>query len=423
MTSLVVLLLMFTGIDCIGFIVRKVYYIKFKKAVDKLTNLNDTLILNQKKLNESRNQLHALINSINDIVFEVNEDKKCLNVWYNEQAPLHFDPKQLLETSLGEIIGEHKARPFAQAIDSVIQTLTPTSLEFPSLFGIDKWFLAKMTPVYDLEGKYTSRISVAITDISAQKKFQLALVKNESMLLEAHAIAKLGNWWFNAETRENYWSGNLYRVLEIIDIPGGMDKFKYYIKLVHPADVADTINYFTNISTSSSSTFEHKLITPKGNLKYLKVVRGEIIRDESGQFKSISGVIQDITEIRLSEKSAKISQAELIEAQTIAKIGNWKLDLSTGLLTWSDEIANIYEIEDKAHPLAGLIRMFFNYVHPDDRPMLKKVIKSPDDITNNSYEYRINTATGNIKYLSIIVGKLIKRNGTLHKITGTIQDI
>jgi two-component system sensor histidine kinase/response regulator len=95
-TSLIILLATFTTIAYITFTVRKVYRQKFKKAVDNLTRLNHTLMLNEQKLRESRNQLHAIINSINDIVFEMDENKNCLNVWYNEMLPLHFDPKKML---------------------------------------------------------------------------------------------------------------------------------------------------------------------------------------------------------------------------------------------------------------------------------------------------------------------------------------
>jgi two-component system sensor histidine kinase/response regulator len=60
--------------------------------------------------------------------------------------------------------------------------------------------------------------------------------------------------------------------------------------------------------------------------------------DETGKLSRIVGIIQDITETRLAEKAVKVSQTELQEAQTIAKIGNWKFDNATKNLTWSDEV-------------------------------------------------------------------------------------
>jgi two-component system sensor histidine kinase/response regulator len=419
----ILLLSAFTVIAYITVIVRKVYRLKFKKALHNLTNLNRTLVLNQQKLRESRNQLHALINSINDIIFEVDENKTCLNVWYNELVPLHFNPRALVNKPLQDIIGLEKARPFGEAIDQVIANRKPISMEFASVFGTDKWYMAKMTPVFDREGNYTSRISISITDISDRKKYENALKQNEALLLEAHAIAKLGNWWFDGNTRESYLSGNLYTILEIDNLDIGADKFGVYMSLVHPDDHESTVKYFAEITTLSPSTFEHKIITHNGNLKYIKVIRGDVVYDEQGNFKRISGVIQDITGIRLSEKSARVSRAELIEAQTIAKIGNWKWEVTLGLLSWSDEINNIYEFNGGNHSAHNFIRMFLKHVHPDDKYIFKKLVKSPASVTNTSYEYRIITPAGKIKHLSAIVDKLLTRDGSLRKIIGTVQDI
>src|SRR6185503_16579983 len=62
--------------------------------------------------------------------------------------------------------------------------------------------------------------------------------------------------------------------------------------------------------------------------------------------------------------------------------------------------------------------------HPADRHILRQHLKDLSKITNTSYEYRIITPNGHVKYLSIIVGKLVKReDGVLRKVIGTLQDI
>jgi two-component system sensor histidine kinase/response regulator len=42
------------------------------------------------------------------------------------------------------------------------------------------------------------------------------------------------------------------------------------MSLVHPDDLERTTEYFTNITTITETSHEHKMITPKGNLKYIK---------------------------------------------------------------------------------------------------------------------------------------------------------
>jgi len=120
--------------------------------------------------------------------------------------------------------------------------------------------------------------------------------------------------------RGNFLVGEgLYKILEIEEIPENTDKYEYYISLIHPDDREKACNYFSTKQFTGDITFEYRLITPKGNLKYFRALRGEMVRDESGNPKRSFGVLQDITETRLSVKEIKTSQAELLEAQTIGE--------------------------------------------------------------------------------------------------------
>ncbi|MBE9583410.1 response regulator [Mucilaginibacter sp. JRF] len=417
------LLAIFTASGYIIFIVRMVYRLRFKKAVDNLTKTNNSLKLSEQKLRDSRNQLHSLINSINDIVFEIHEDGHMLNVWYNEQKTLHFDPKVFFQNKLTDVVNSEKAAPLIEVITHVINDHQPKTIEFRSIFGVDKWFSAKITPVHDRQGKYTKRVSVAVTDITNQKNYEQALQNNQDLLLEAQSIAKMANWWFDANLNETYWSPNAYKMLEIKGIPDGLTHEEYYQSRVHPDDLTITKNFIQNLGLDGRKTFEHKIVTAKGNLKYIKIICGETSLNDDGSLKRVSGIIQDITEIRLSEKSAKISRAELIEAQTIAKIGNWKNEQALDRFSWSDEIANIYEIEKKHVALKNFVRLFFKHVHPDDRELLHKLLKTPSSAVGRSFEYRIIGTDGTIKHLSLIIGKVMRRDGVLRKIIGTLQDV
>jgi len=424
MLVLVVLLLTFTFIAYISFLVMMAYNLKFKRAVNHVIELNKTLVINDEKLREKRKKLNALINSLNDIIFEFDENKICLSTWFRRIEGRMMDPALCVGKRLSDILGAEKAKKFDDALDYVIKNKQQTSIEFSSDFGTGRWFVARLSPVYDRNGNYTSRISGSVTDISEQKKYADALKENEALLLEAQSIAKTGNWWYDHYTKETYWSKSLYSILEIDEIPVDISKYEYYISLIHPDDRENAYKYFSTIQKGDESQFEHKLITPNGNLKYFKALKGDLVRDENGKPKRSFGVLQDITESKLSEKKIKVSQAELLEAQTIARIGNWKWDISLNKLTWSDEISNIFEIGEQIVTENNLIKLLVQYVHPNDRSILKQHLKNIVNITNTSYEFRIVTPRGMIKYLSIIVGKLIKReDGSVRKIIGTIQDI
>jgi PAS domain S-box-containing protein len=420
---LIILSGIFTLIAYVSFLVMLAYKMQFKKAVNNIIQLNESLITHAEKLRNSQQQMHALISSINDTIFEFDENSICINVWFGPQSPDYLKAEVFLNKTLLESIGPERAEPFLVVYNHALKYNKSARIEFSSVYGEPGWFLAKASPVFDVNGKYTKRISISVTDISEQKKHADALTENKNLLLQAQDIAKTGNWWYDSDIKENYWSESLFKILEVANIPEEKSRFEYYMSMVHPDDMETAERYLTNINSVTESSLEHKFITPKGNLKYLRVLRGELVKNEDGGLKRVVGIIQDITESKLAEKAVKVSQAELLEAQTIAKIGNWKWDSTLKILSWSEEVNSIYEVDDNTVSSSRFGKTLLQCIHPDDRYIVNHLFKSGDN-SGSSYEYRIITPKGNIKHISVIPGKLMYReDGSVRKIIGTLQDI
>jgi two-component system sensor histidine kinase/response regulator len=385
-----------------------------KKAVDDYTS----------KLPNSPQQLNALINSLDDIIFEFDENKICLNAWFNEFKERITDPSMLIGKKIDDILGPEKSLKFNKALDYVIANRKPTSLEYISDYGTGRWLLAKLTPVFDRDGNYTHRISASISDITEQKTYAEALKEKELLLSEAQTIAKVGNWLYDSTTRDIFLSPHLLSILETKSIPDGVDKFQYYSKMIHPDDLEECMQFLFAVSTSDEKEYEHRLITPAGKLKYIRIIIGDKEFQDDGTLKRIVGIIQDITDIKLSEKALKKGRTELIEAQTIAKIGNWSWDTASGKLSWSDEITNVFEVEPALLLHLGIKRLLLRHVHKNDKFILQHLFKSAASIPNYTCVFRIVTPGGATKYLSVIIGKTLKNdNDTVRKIIGTLQDV
>ncbi len=90
----------------------------------------------------------------------------------------------------------------------------------------------------------------------------------------------------------------------------------------------------------------------------------------------------------------KLSEARLAEAQSIAKLGNWEIDMRTGVTYWSDEIYQILgttyaEGREASH------ESFINAVHPLDRDRVATVIRDAlADGNGFSFDCRIVIADG-----------------------------
>lgn len=372
----------------------------------------------------TRGQLNALINSLNDIIYEFDENKVCLNVWFNEHTDRIVDPGQCLGKKIEQVLGDEKALKFNNALDYVIQHKKPTSLEFISDYGTGSWFIAKLTPVFDKEGNYLHRISASVSDISEQKKYEQELCEKELLLLEAQNVAKIGNWLYDNGSEDIILSDNLLAILEADNLPTGIEKFEYYLNLVHPDDRDECREYLMTSYISNEKQFEHRIITPSGKLKYVRIIIGDTVFNEDGSFKRIFGILQDISDIKLSQKAIKKGQTQLVEAQTIAKIGNWSWRPASGRLSSSDEIANIFEVNAAQLSQLNPLKLLLKYTHKSDRTIIRHLFKGGALIPGFSCVLRIVTAAGKIKYISIIITKvLLDEKDELRKLIGTLQDV
>ncbi len=128
------------------------------------------------------------------------------------------------------------------------------------------------------------------------------------------------------------------------------------------------------------------------------------------------------TERREFETALKHSEFLYREAQEIAHIGHWELDLISQKLSWSEEIFRIFDMD----PLkfSASYETFLDLIHPDDRDMVDQAYR--DSVANDTpYDvvHRLRMKDGRIKYVNER-GKTERddSNRPLRSI-GTVQDI
>ena len=74
------------------------------------------------------------------------------------------------------------------------------------------------------------------------------------------------------------------------------------------------------------------------------------------------------------QQALALSEARLKEAQQMAHLGNWDLDLTSGTLLWSDEAYRIFELDPKTEQPS--FDRFMERVHPDDRELVRQAYDS-----------------------------------------------
>lgn len=147
---------------------------------------------------------------------------------------------------------------------------------------------------------------------------------------------------------------------------------------------------------------------------------------QSGSELFFVSTIRDATIHRQIEAGAdhaiRKSEALLAEAQRMAQLGNWELDLTTGELIWSDEIYRIFNIDPQR--FGASYEAFLEAIHPDDRESVDLAFKesveskAPYDIT-----HRLLMKDGTIKWVQERCETHYDGEGNPIRSIGTVLDI
>lgn len=133
-------------------------------------------------------------------------------------------------------------------------------------------------------------------------------------------------------------------------------------------------------------------------------------------------IYDDVTEQKQSQEKLISAYNNLKTAESIAKMGNWSLDLLKNKLEWSDEIYNIFELEKER--FGASYESFLHAIHPEDRDAVNEAYNRSLE-TRQSYEiiHRLLMDDGRIKYVKEQCENTFDESGKPVRSIGTIQDI
>jgi PAS domain S-box-containing protein/putative nucleotidyltransferase with HDIG domain len=144
--------------------------------------------------------------------------------------------------------------------------------------------------------------------------------------------------------------------------------------------------------------------------------------DDAGQATHLLGISVDISDRITMEEALRSSQQRLAEAQRMAHLGHWELDLIKNELKWSDEIFRIFEIDQQR--FGATYEAFLDAIHPEDR---EEVSKAYEDSLKNRSAYQIHhrllMKDGRVKYVLEKCETMFDADGTPLRSLGTVQDV
>ncbi len=162
---------------------------------------------------------------------------------------------------------------------------------------------------FNSKGEFV-RTHCVFEDISEKNKAKQSLIESQKSLQMAEGIAKLGNWELDTDTKKLLWSKQMYQILEVK--PDQEPTFDLYYSRVHP----DDIEYVKEIGTkvfndNEAHKVEYRLLTPSGRIKHIST-EGQQFKDSTGKIVKLFGIVQDISERKLTEQELRASEALML---------------------------------------------------------------------------------------------------------------
>jgi len=130
------------------------------------------------------------------------------------------------------------------------------------------------------------------------------------------------------------------------------------------------------------------------------------------------------SEARTLEGSLRISEERLKQAQEIAHLGGWELDLVNNNLTWSDEVYRIFGL--KPQEFSATYEAFLEAVHPEDRNAVNEAYSNSISGGKDTYEIEhrvVRKSTGEIRYVHEKCQHFRDETGKITKSVGMVHDI
>lgn len=148
-----------------------------------------------------------------------------------------------------------------------------------------------------------------------------------------------GVWDWDVANSRVYFSHTWKTMLGYADHDIG-DSLDEWSKRIHPDDMDITLRAVQDCLEERTAQYssEHRVLCKDGHYKWI-LDRGMVVaRDDNNKPLRMLGTHKDISDRKQDEEILKQKQRELLEAQRIAKVGNWVVDIATNNVTWSDEM-------------------------------------------------------------------------------------
>lgn len=161
-------------------------------------------------------------------------------------------------------------------------------------------------------------------DLSGKDDIKAKYIQLNETVKYGQQLARIGCWLYEIQTGQVFWSEEIYNILGC-GFTSLNDTLESFLPYVHPDDLETVKKVTQYVVDMKEYHIEYRIITPDNQVRYVSE-KTKVICDENSNPIKMAGIIQDITEQKLSENNLKEIGDNLNRAQRVAGVGSWKYD-------------------------------------------------------------------------------------------------
>ncbi len=374
------------------------------------------------ELHRSEMRLQAILDNTRQAYLLIDKEEKIVacNRVTNDYCRKLFGVTMEIGGSISkyipEAINEDVLRMMAMAIDGIHSEITHIIKDNQ---GNGHYFDALYIPIVNEMEEITS-VLVSISDVTEHKHAIESVIRSEkrfrSLVRNSSDITLI----LDNEGTIKYVSDSASTILGYnpADVAGGN-----IWEFLHPDDHATAVKNFTRVIEGKEGNLQsslYRVSDRNGQYKYLETMSMNLLNDPD-----IQGIVvntRDVTSRMEAEDKLRESESSLEEAQRIAGVGSFTINLENNSLHLSKGFAEIVKQDDDTMPQS--LEEYIQFIHPEDRPILYASMEDAQRLgLPFEFDHRILLPDGFIFYVHTIGKPLPNDKGEITAIVGTILDV
>jgi PAS domain S-box-containing protein len=242
------------------------------------------------------------------------------------------------------------------------------------------------------------------------RKVAVSLVDSEARFRTLSEHAPLGVFHADARGQGNYTNS---RCQQIFGLTFEQCLGHGWTQTLHPGDRDAVFRAWEQASQAGQDLDVHyRILRPDSTVRTVHV-RTRAVRNLAGSVNSYVGSVEDVTR-------RKQLEAFLDRTGRLAGVGGWELDLTTNVLTWSDQTKRIHEVPPDYVPV---VEKAIGFYAPEARDVIARAVQAgiehglPWDL-----ELRLITAAGRSIWVQAM-GEAEFEGNTAVRLIGAIKDV